>query len=214
MTRPFAALFFTLLLAIGTLPVVRMLNLPDWPVDLLLAGSLLGASVKVATGYGRHLLIGLITVIVVARLAGQLLGWGSLFEEVTSVGWAVVAVAAAAGSARFMFRRDVVRSEHIYAALSAYLLVGVFMGVLYTAIGARSPEAFLVHGAPASAANFTLASGVYFSFVTLATLGYGDIVPATEATRGLAILEAVGGQLYLAVLVASLIGMRAAPKAG
>jgi hypothetical protein len=209
--RPFAALFFTLLMAIGVLPVLRMLDLPDWPVNLLLAGSLLGASVTVAHGHRRHLLIGLIAVVVVARLVGQLLGWGSLFEEVSSVGWAVVAVIAAVGAGRSMFRRDAVRSEHIYAALSAYLLVGMFMGVLYAAVGARSPEAFLVLGAPASPENFSLGSAIYFSFVTLATLGYGDIVPAADVTRGLAIVEAVGGQLYLAVLVASLIGRRDSP---
>jgi hypothetical protein len=206
--RPFALLFYTLLLAIGTLPVVRMIGLPDWPVNLLLAASLLFASVTVAEGYRRHLMIGLIALVVLARLAGQFLGWGSLFEEVSSAGYAIVAMVAAAGATRFMFRRDVVRSEHIYAALTAYLLVGIFMGVLYAAIGARSPEAFLVLGAPASPENFSLGSAIYFSFVTLATLGYGDIVPVAEATRGLAVVEAVGGQLYLAVLVASLIGMR------
>lgn len=210
--RPFAFLFYTLLLAIGTLPVVRMLDLPDWPVNLLLAASLLVASATVAVGYRRHLMMGLIAVVVLARLAGQLLGLGTLFEQVSSAGYAIIAVLAAAGAGRFMFRRDVVRSEHIYAALTAYLLVGIFMGVLYAAMGARSPDAFLVLGAPASPENFSLATGVYFSFVTLATLGYGDIVPAAEAARGLAILEAVGGQLYLAVLVASLIGRRSSPR--
>lgn len=214
MKRPYAALFYTLLLTIGTLPLVRMVGLPDWPVNLLLAVALLGASMTVAEGYRRHLLIGLIALVVVARLVGQWLGWGTFFEQASSVAWAAVAVIAAAGAVRFMFRPEAVRSEHLYAALSAYLLVGMFMGVLYAAIGARSPEAFLVLGAPASPDNFALGSAIYFSFVTLATLGYGDIVPVAEATRGLAVVEAVGGQLYLAVLVASLIGMRTSPKAG
>jgi hypothetical protein len=210
--RPYASLFYTLLLTIGTLPLVRAIGLPEWPVNLLLALALLGASMTVAEGYRRHLLIGLIAVVVVARLVGQWLGWGSFFEEASSVAWAVVAVVAAAGAVRFMFRQEAVRSEHLYAALSAYLLVGMFMGVLYAAMGARSPQAFLVLGAPASPENFPLASAVYFSFVTLATLGYGDIVPTAEATRGLAVIEAVGGQLYLAVLVASLIGRRDSPQ--
>ena len=47
----------------------------------------------------------------------------------------------------------------------------------------------------------------YYSFVTLATLGYGDIVPRSEAARGLAIMEAVAGQLYLAVLIARLVSL-------
>jgi hypothetical protein len=47
---------------------------------------------------------------------------------------------------------------------------------------------------------------IYFSFVTLATLGYGDITPVANSARTLAWLEAVIGQLYLAVLVAGLVG--------
>jgi voltage-gated potassium channel Kch len=50
-------------------------------------------------------------------------------------------------------------------------------------------------------------SALYFSFVTLATLGYGDIVPRSDVARGLAILEGVGGQLFLAVMVARLVSL-------
>jgi voltage-gated potassium channel Kch len=48
----------------------------------------------------------------------------------------------------------------------------------------------------------------YFSMVTLTTVGYGDIIPATDAVRGLAAVEAVAGQFYIAVLIAELIGRR------
>jgi len=51
-----------------------------------------------------------------------------------------------------------------------------------------------------------LQTAIYFSFVTLATLGYGDIVPVTPTARGFAVSEAILGQLYLAVLVARLVG--------
>ena len=59
-------------------------------------------------------------------------------------------------------------------------------------------------------------SAIYFSFVTLATLGYGDIVPRTDVARGLAIVEGVGGQLFLAVMVARLVSLygRGQPSAG
>jgi voltage-gated potassium channel len=49
---------------------------------------------------------------------------------------------------------------------------------------------------------------VYFSLVTLATVGYGDITPATELTRSLAVVEAILGQFYIAVLIADLIGKK------
>jgi hypothetical protein len=55
--------------------------------------------------------------------------------------------------------------------------------------------------------DFSRMTAVYFSFVTLATLGYGDIVPHTDVARSLAILEGVGGQLFLAVLVARLVSL-------
>jgi hypothetical protein len=50
--------------------------------------------------------------------------------------------------------------------------------------------------------------------VTIATLGYGDVVPVSDAARGLAILEAVGGQMYIAVLVARLVSLYAAQAHG
>jgi voltage-gated potassium channel Kch len=64
-------------------------------------------------------------------------------------------------------------------------------------------------GSFTAAAEFTRMSALYFSFVTLATLGYGDIVPHSDVARGLAIVEAVGGQLFLAVLVARLVSLYA-----
>ena len=209
MRRPYVVLFYTLLATLGLYPLLRTLQLPQWPMDILLAISLLGAAAAAAQGYRRHLLIGLIATAIVARLVGKVLGFGMLFDEASSVGWVLIAVFAAAGALRFMFRPGTVGSEQLYAALSAYLLVGLFMGVLFAAIGARSPEAFLVLGAPASPANFAPATATYFSFVTLATLGYGDIVPTDAVTRGLAVFEAIGGQLYLAVLVARLVSQRA-----
>ena len=54
---------------------------------------------------------------------------------------------------------------------------------------------------------FTAAEMVYYSFVTLTTLGYGDIVPVSPSARALATLEALTGQLYLTVLVARLVGL-------
>jgi voltage-gated potassium channel len=61
--------------------------------------------------------------------------------------------------------------------------------------------------------DFSIGTAIYFSFVTLATLGYGDIVPRSEVARGVAIVEAVAGQLYLAVMVARLISIFARPVA-
>ena len=55
--------------------------------------------------------------------------------------------------------------------------------------------------------HFSLTAAIYYSFVTLTTLGYGDIAPRSEVGRGLAIVEAVAGQLYLAVMIARLVSL-------
>ena len=88
-------------------------------------------------------------------------------------------------------------------------VAGQFFGVLYWAIAGAWPGSFADPAAAEGSAGLTLSTAMYFSFVTLATLGYGDVVPRTDLARGLAVLEAVGGQLFVAVIVARLVSARA-----
>ena len=125
-----------------------------------------------------------------------------------------IALIAAASAVRFAVRARVIDAEVIYAALSAYLLAGLFFGVLYWAIGVEWPGSFTEAGAGDAPAGFALSTAIYYSFVTLTTLGYGDVVPKTEMARGLAVLEAVGGQLYMAVMIARLVGSQLQTRAG
>jgi hypothetical protein len=75
--------------------------------------------------------------------------------------------------------------------------------------------AVLEHAAPGSIAvapqaakkGLSLGTATYFSFVTLATLGYRAVVPRSEVARGVAIIEAVAGQLYLGVMIARLVSL-------
>ena len=104
-----------------------------------------------------------------------------------------------------------VTTDNVLGALAAYLFIGLAMGLLYTVLESLHPFSFKTSSEIAKAlANFhtRTASLVYFSFTTLTTSGYGDILPGTPLTRTLAWMEAVAGQFYLAVLVAGLIGMR------
>jgi voltage-gated potassium channel Kch len=78
------------------------------------------------------------------------------------------------------------------------------MGLLYWVLGQ-------IHSGMFSDTDLSRSGAIYFSFVTLATLGYGDIVPRTDVARGLAIVEGVGGQLFLAVLVARLLSLYSTP---
>jgi voltage-gated potassium channel Kch len=115
--------------------------------------------------------------------------------------WTLIAIFAIAGALSFTMSGDSVDAERIYAALSAYMLAGLFFGLFYWAIEQIGTGAFT------AASPITRMTALYFSFVTLATLGYGDIVPRTDIARGVAIVEAVGGQLFLAVMVARLVSL-------
>jgi hypothetical protein len=101
--------------------------------------------------------------------------------------------------------RGRVDTERIMAALDAYLLAGLLFGVGYWMLDRSFPASF--RGATGD--SLDLADAIYFSFVTIATLGYGDVVPVSPPARGLAMVEAVSGQMYLAVLVARLVSLYA-----
>jgi hypothetical protein len=97
-----------------------------------------------------------------------------------------------------------VDAERVCAALCVYLLAGLAFGGFFAALDARAPGSL---AGASSTQPLGIDEAVYFSFVTLATLGYGDLVPVSTAARALAVLEAVFGQLYLAVLVARLVSL-------
>jgi voltage-gated potassium channel len=118
----------------------------------------------------------------------------------------VLTIFAAIAALRFALRGQKVDSERLSAALSAYLLVGHCFGIAYYQVEQLRPGSFAIGGAPTQLSQLDLQTAVYFSFVTLATLGYGDISPLTPTARGIAVSEAILGQLYLAVLVARLVG--------
>ena len=98
----------------------------------------------------------------------------------------------------------------ISAALCMYLLLGLIWSYVYVLLVALDPEAIklaLVIDWNENARDI-FAEMYYFSFVTLTTLGYGDVLPITRIARSLATMEAIIGQLYLAVVIASLVGIR------
>jgi len=195
----FAWLFFTLLLTLAANPALEALVHFN-PLELLLGVNLV-AAILGSVRQRWILVLSLLGVgIVVARALAGALGSDTLLS-MSQLTWLATTVLATVATAAYALRTKVVDGEHLFAALDTYLLVGLIFGVCYTVLDQLWPASF---GA-ADASDLVLARGIYFSFVTLATLGYGDIVPISDAARGLAILEAVAGQMYLAVLVARLV---------
>lgn len=109
-----------------------------------------------------------------------------------------------------VFRKGTVSGSRVQGAIAAYLLLGLGWAHAYAILNRHHPHAF----ASAQAPPATPAAWTYFSFTTLTTVGYGDIVPVLPVARTLAMGEAFAGQLYLAVLVARLVALQVAAGAG
>ena len=100
-----------------------------------------------------------------------------------------------------VLKKGPITSHRIQGAIAVYLLLGLAWAHTYELIEYLSPGAFT--GTLTASSRFS--SWMYFSFVTLATLGYGDIAPVHPVARSLAVAEALTGQLYLAILIARLV---------
>lgn len=180
-------------------PVIATFGLSGAVIDSLLVASLVAAVMPVHAGRIRNLMLVVMFAMWLAHLVTAWLGYPTL-SEMTRAAWTLIGLLAAAAALRFAMRGTKVDAEHLFAALSAYLLAGIYFGNLYWALEQ-------IHPGTLTTTNFSRPTAIYFSFVTLATIGYGDIVPRTEVARALAVIEGVGGQLFLAVLVARLLSL-------
>ena len=205
MRRRYSVLFYALLFTMVAAPLLSALELSGTLFESLVAASLLAATIPADRMKGRPLLLVLMIIAWLARPFTVWLGHTVLSAMTLGI-WTLIGMLAAAAALRFAMGATKVDGEHLYAALSAYLLAGICFGLLYWVLEQSRSGSFAVSG------QFSQTSAIYFSFVTLATLGYGDIAPRAEIARGLAIVEGVGGQLFLAVLVARLVSLYSSPR--
>lgn len=100
----------------------------------------------------------------------------------------------------YIMRAEHINADTLYGVVSIYLLIGVLWFNIYSLIHSISPISF---------ENLHQASDLfYYSFVTLTTLGYGDITPVTSFSKTFAILEAVMGILYTAIVISRIVGIQ------
>ncbi len=109
-----------------------------------------------------------------------------------------------------------VNSNRICGGACVYILIGFCFALMHMMIAIQNPAAYRDNMTAYDASNspherYPLL--IYFSFCTLSTVGYGDVLPISRLARACACLEAVSGQLYLTILVARLVGMHTAVKA-
>ena len=154
-------------------------------------------------------LVAVATALVVAGLA--LVGPGEVDEVpaavVNMLFIGVTPVIVARGLIREIREERTVTIRTMFGVLCIYLLVGVFFAFIYAVIDAETANEFFPRVAPASTSDF-----LYFSFTTLTTTGYGDLVTVNELGRSMAVLEALIGQIYLVTVVALIVSNMRAPR--
>jgi voltage-gated potassium channel len=104
-----------------------------------------------------------------------------------------------------MMTGNEINSNKIMGSICVYLLVGISWGILYYFEFLLNHEAF--RGLGAGNQQDTVLDLLYYSYVTISTLGYGDITPISPVARTLAYIEALFGQFYIAILVAGFVGL-------
>lgn len=175
-------------------------------VNVALLGVLVGG---VAACAGRGLwLLGTVVNAVAAALAT----WGALaygtpqLEMASDLLHVTFTTGVAIRLLGYVLAPGPVGRNRIYGVVSVYLLLGVAWAFAYSLTDSLAPNSFVLADADGGEVP-TMSHFVYYSFVTLTTLGYGDIQPASAVARTYSAVEAIVGQLYLAVLVARLVGL-------
>jgi FtsH-binding integral membrane protein len=198
--RRYAILFYTLLLTLLVIPIATTLGLHPLIPKVLIGFALCAAVMPSAQKRTRLALFICVLLLVSARIGSDEgyvpVNGGLLLAAVGFTG-----LLATAKTLEFVVKSKSVTSETLYAALSTYLLAGIFFGQIFWSLELMH-EGSLIGPDPV-----TDAVTLYYSFITLATLGYGDFVPRTDIARGVASFEVISGQLFLAVMIARLIGV-------
>ncbi|WP_239488887.1 potassium channel family protein [Luteitalea sp. TBR-22] len=205
------ALLVTLVLALFVGPPLTQAGLVGpWLVQVLFAAIVAAGALAVAHRSRPVLRVAMAAFVAVTMLAR----WQR--DAVGTPGWqladavcSALAIALFAGVIlRRVFSDGPITLGRIEGAVAVYLLVGVLWALLYEGILLRDPGALAVAtGRPVTESDLS-----YYSFVTLTTVGYGDVTPVAPVARSLAVMEALIGQLYPAVLIARLVSLEIAHR--
>ena len=177
----------------------------SWAASLILAVQIATVWVSLRAARARRpvQVIANFALIVAAAAAAANLIFGDRIDGGSLVLWlnCVLYLAAPVAIARHLLQRHVVDAETVLGAIAAYLMAGMFFAFLYHALGVDQtrPPFFGSHGPG------TFSQDLFFSFTTLTTTGYGDLVPSGNPGQTFAVLEMVMGQLFLVVAVAKVV---------
>jgi len=205
-----------LLIALGllffSLPFVEEIKGGDIIVSILLSLVLISAVLAVANRCRTFVVAVLLAI---PAVVGR---WINHFRPhllppaIFLVAGLVLVAFVVANLLRFILRAPSVNAEVLCASISAYLMLGLMWTMAYWLVDQLTPGgafSFNTNAGPQSINGF---NAFYFSFITLSTVGYGDITPVSRIARWLAAMEAMTGLLYVAVLIARLVSLYSSPK--
>ncbi len=205
-------LLVALVLLFVSFPFVEEVKGGDVIVSILLSLVLLSAVLAVADRKGVFFIA---LVLAIPAIVGR---WISHFRpDLVSppvflvAGLALIAFVVA-NLLRFVLRAPSVNTEVLCASISAYLMLGLLWTVAYWLVAQVNPNAFAFNTNTGTKETMVGFNAFYFSFITLSTVGYGDIAPVSRIARWLAATEAMTGLLYVTVLIARLVSLYSTPK--
>jgi voltage-gated potassium channel Kch len=202
--RGLSILLASLLCLIFLIPALGLVDRPGrLAIDVLFTLVMLAGVMSISKQRGAMIAVGTIAILGLSiRWIGRL--WPS---EATSLATSLSTVVSVATLSVVVliqvFRAGPVNRHRVFGAMAVYLLLGIAWAETYDAISLVRPDAF--NAATRDAADPQ--RWIYYSFVTLTTVGYGDITPVAPLARSLAILEALTGQLFPAILLARLVAL-------
>lgn len=120
---------------------------------------------------------------------------------VSGIALGILMIATPSVIIRRIARHETITATTMWGAIAAYLAVGMAFSLMYAAVYVADPSSF-----PAIS-DGRLGDFNYFSYVTMTTLGYGDIAPASELTRAMAVVHTLVGQIFLVVVVARVVSL-------
>ncbi len=207
-TGPRFVLVFVLVVAIMALQMV----VPEGRAGGVIATALSGLALVVAVWASRvtalflRVVIVIVTAAVLASLVAVVSGGGEAALTVNTIVTTLFVFGAPVAIVVGLRDERKVSLQAVFGALSLYLLLGLFFSFLITLVTRVTDVHYFAQGTDGNPSQRT-----YFSYVTLATLGYGDLTPATGLGRAIAVFEAILGSLYL-VTVVGFIMSRVAPR--
>jgi len=210
--KGYGTLLYALVIILLVFPTLQDFTYVEFIIGVVLVGVLLVAVRAIANRRRQVLISGFLGAAASIGYFGNLTGFGATFKLMGLLGFGLFFMfVGLIIMTNIMLRIRHVTSELIYGSISVYLLMGLAFAFMHALIELIQPGS--ISGLESlSMGTTSIMPFVYYSFVTITTLGYGDISPVTGPAASLAYVEAIFGQLYIAIMIARLMGLYVASE--